>query len=273
MNWRVVFVGLLAVTAGCGGILGDSEQRSTVTPVPVPTQSPTPEDPRVGVAPGLSADGIIDTMFLARNHREAARATSYVWTENETRFHRYDNVSVNTSEYQRVTFESASRYHRYVRLHQTEIDGQLRYVQDYEEYGDGQYEYNTWFGHDPEHTYRRDGEANASREYANLATGPILRYLNVENETVTPIDVGERQYYEVEGTQSVVAGYGNVTNYTARAVIREDGFVRSLEATFEAERAGEVIVVRYNYTYTEIGTATVTEPDWVDEARDVTGDG
>jgi hypothetical protein len=49
-------------------------------------------------------------------------------------------------------------------------------------------------------------------------------------------------------------------------VIREDGFVRSLNVTYEAMDNGREIDAQYTFTYTNVGTATVTPPEWADEA-------
>lgn len=273
MRWVILAVGLLAVTAGCNTVGDSGTETPTVTPAPVPTHSPTPEDPRVGVAPGLSAGGITHPNYLATHHAEAATETSYVWMEFESTTRQYRNETVDTSESQVVTFEDETTYRRQIDAHEITIDGRETYVQGYEEYANGDVEYTRWVSTDGEgYTYTRDSSPDAARTYASLAAESIRKYLNVENETVERIDVGEGRHYVVVGTRSTLPEYGPVDEYRARAIVREDGFVRSLDVRYTRSRDGDPVRAHYSFTYRQVGNATVEPPDWESEAADRFGD-
>lgn len=267
MHWRLLGFLVLSVTAGCGSLTDSGTDTPTVTPAPVPTPSPTPDDPRGGLAPGLHASGVTDAGFLARNHEEAVQNTSYVWRSSSSASHWFGNSSVNSSELQVVTFGNATTYHREVDEYETMIDGQLEQLEEYEEYAGGDVVYRKWTTYDGR-TFRRTESSNVSVEYANLAAEYIRRYLDLETETVSRIDVGDGRYYEVVGTRSSLPRFGPLDSYRARAVVRDDGFVRSLDVRFTWVRDDERVEARYNFTYRQVGNATVTEPDWVPEARE-----
>lgn len=273
MEWRAVAVALVALTAGCGAFAGTGEPTESITPAPVPTPPPTPEDPRVGVAPGLDGSGIFDREYLAQSHARMALSTRYVWTERDLAQREYENVSANTSRSQRVTYVDQTTYHREVPYFETRTDGRLLFLQDYEEYADGDVEYRKWVvPAEGGNTYDRVQRPNSGRDYAHFAAGAILKYLDLENESVSRVDVGDRPHYRVEGTRSTMREHGEVADYRARAVIRDDGFVRSLEVRYNTTNGDERVAARYNFTYSEVGSASVEEPDWVTEARAEFGD-
>lgn len=267
MRWRLLGLLALAVTAGCGSLTGSTTDTPTVTPAPVPTASPTPDEPRGGIAPGLHAAGVTNPGFLARSHVERVTGTSYVWWSSQTASHHFRNSTVNSSASQVVTFENASAYHREVDQYETLLDGQLRRLDDYEEYADGDVVYRTWRTDDGR-AFRKNASANESREYAELAAVEIRRYLNLEDQRVKRAQVDGGRYYEVVGNRSMLPRFGPLDSYRARAIVRADGFVRSLDVSFSAGRDNERIDVHYNFTYRQVGDATVSEPDWVDEARE-----
>lgn len=273
MHWRHLVLLLLAGTAGCNSFAGPGTETQTVTPAPVPTPPPTPEDPRVGIAPGLSADAVFDVHFLADRHEKAVRRTSYVWRESDSPYERYEGLSTNASVSQIVTVERSDTYTRVVPLKSFSENGHVRYYKEYEEFARGEVEYQKWRSKDGDgNAYRRRESVNANRTYAAIAAEAIRRYLDVDEETVTRVDVGERPHYRVVGTRDSFPVEGSVENYRARAVVREDGFVRRLNVTYTIVRFGEQIETGYSFQYTEVGNATVETPEWLPAARERTGE-
>lgn len=277
MHWRVLAVVLVAVTAGCGSVvgLGGGPATETVTPAPVPTLEPTPEDPRMGLAPGVDAEGIFDVDYLVQNHVSVATDTSYVWEEENHQFYRARNSTVWSNNSQRIVFENGSNYHRTASSTELLIEGQRQFLQSYEEYGDGDRRYTRWFQIDePDPIYRHGPAGDASLQYASLPVGPIRRFMDLEEERVARISsVGERDHYRITGTRSSILQYGEVRNFTARMVVREDGLVRSLNVSFETTQAEQEVTISYASRYSAVGNATVTEPGWVPEVRERFGEG
>jgi len=271
MGWRFLgSVGLvvLVVTAGCGSLTDSPTETTTVTPAPVPAPSPSPEEPGGSLAPGLDASGVTDPGSLAQSHGEITDRTSYRVDRTSSVVHWFGNTTAESAVVRRLTYENASRYHLAADPYETVIDGRIQSLDDYEAYVDGDVAYRTWRTDDGR-TVRENASAGERPAEADLVTVAIRRYLRLENETVSRIDVGDAPHYEVVGTRPTLPRYGALDSYRARAVVRSDGFVRSLNVTFTVRRNDERIDVRDNFTYRQVGAATVTEPEWVaDDANE-----
>lgn len=267
MGWRFLgTVGLvvLAVTAGCGSLTDNSVETTTVTPAPVPTPSPSPQEPGGSLAPGLDASGVTDPGSLAQSHAEITDGTSYQMERMRSVVHRFGNTTAESTEVRRLTYENASRYHLAADPYETLVDGQVRSLHDFEAYVDGDVVYRTWRTDDGR-TVRENASVSERPDEADLVDVAIRRYLRLENETVSRIDVGDGTHYEVVGTRTTLPRYGDLEAYHARAVVRSDGFVRSLNVTFTVRRNDDQIDVRDDVTYRQVGNVTVTEPAWVDD--------
>lgn len=291
MESRVgIVLALLVLTAGCNAFgATDDGDTATLTPAPVPTQSPTPANSGVDFAPGISASNVTNSGVLAGHHVAAINDSRYVWEQQYREDRRYRNVSSQVRSVQRVVVENDTVYRHTDSGHEKWIDGQVQHLSGYGEYANGDAKFTSWIGSSGEDRVFRqfDDPGDASR-FADLAAGPIERYLAVESATVSRIDVrgSDRQHYLVNGTnttQRALGGFAGtnrtlrahagVQNYTARAVVREDGFVRSLEVTYDVHTEDRDISVRYSFSYRKVGSATVTPPEWASAAREEFDDG
>lgn len=277
MNPRVVAVVVVVIlTAGCSSFVDGEQATPTLTPAEVPTAE-RPADDHVGVAPGLSTSDVTHPAFLAESHADAAGRTSYVLRQRYHEDRAFGNVTSELDRTQRIVVENATVYRRDVSYRIEEmVDGELRSLHGYSEYADGEYLYRSWVASDGGRVFRRSPNPDQRRtNYAAINTGDIRQYLTVESATVTRHDVptSDAQHYQVTGTRSSLPTIASVGNYTARAVIREDGFIRSLNVTYEAVDNGRDIEARYSVVYRDVGNATVTPPGWLAEARERIGNG
>lgn len=269
MRWGLVCVVLLAVTAGCNslGAGGPETATPTVTPAPVPAETATESTTPV-VAPGVATTGITDLDRLTDSHVRAARNESWVFHERSRITQSYGNVTVNTTRNQSVRFVDPATYYHSSSTRSIRVGQQLQFLQDYERYADGSVAYETWYSPAESQTvYHRDDSPAVTEEFPGFATDRIGDYLALESATVSRVDVGEREHFLVVGMRSSVPDYGPVDTYRARAVVREDGFVRSLNVTYTVEEEDILIEGSYNFTYTQVGNATVERPDWVATAE------
>lgn len=265
-------VALVVLSAGCSGFVGGGESTPTLTPAEVPTPEPTPTDPRVGIAPGVTSSNVTHPGFLAQRHADAVEHTSYVLVERYREDRQFGNVTSDLHRTQRIVVENATVYRREVsNRHRAIVDGEAQYLHGYAEYADGNALYKSWLSSDDnQRVYRRSPDPTQRLAYGSIVMDEISEYLSLENATVTRYYVAnsDYQHYQVTGSREALPTYSAVDNYTATAVIREDGFVRSLNVTFEAENNGREIDAHYTFAYSEVGAATVTPPDWVEEARE-----
>jgi hypothetical protein len=233
-----------------------------VTPAPVPTGSPPAEGTGYGLPPGLDTTGVTDVVRLARGHAAAATETTHVWERSATTTHYFGNSSANASTSEVLRFHNESTYHRHVDRYEAVIDGELRYLEDYEEYVTGTVGYRSWRTDDGR-TVRRTEASDLTPGYPATVVADLRRYLALESARVSRVNASDGRYYEVVGTRSVLPRFGRLEYYRARARIRADGLVTRLDVRFNATMDGDYVRGRYNFTYRQIGTASVTEPDWV----------
>ncbi|MFD1513096.1 hypothetical protein [Halomarina rubra] len=104
------------------------------------------------------------------------------------------------------------------------------------------------------------------------------RLVYAAETTVTPLDDG-RYRVTARGLPTVYYGVGTSADVPDRAgfvrfVVNESGFVSQYERerlAVDHDEEGERVVRRYVVVrYSDLGTATVERPDWIDDARNAT---
>lgn len=264
---------VLVVLAGCQFAAQTSTPRPTLSPAPVPTATATATpDTAAALPPGVDRTGIADLNALIEAHVAAARESRWVWQERRVRHQDYGNASSAVIRSQNVTYADESTYRRRANVLSDRFGQRVRYYHDFDAYADGRVAYATWVSSFTDETeYRRDPTSTVGRNFVGFATDPIRKHLLLDSMRVSRVDVGSRQHFAIVGTRSSVAYSGAVSNFTARAVVREDGFVRSLNVSYVVDRRNRQVETTYNFSYRRFGSATVDRPDWVGTARNRTG--
>jgi hypothetical protein len=266
MATRTAAVALVVLLAGCsllGG--GTGAETGTVTPLEVPTE--TTEGPTL--PPGVTGAGVVDVDALVRAHVRAAASTSYVWVDRERRF--YGNGSSLVSFERRVTFVNGTTYHRVLDPRPMFARGVYDRPRDEQRYADGRWLYRFGDSTSAEPAYRVEPATDASRRLARLSGESVGIYLAVPNATVSVTRVDGRRYYEVTAHRDrypiAIPLVGDVYDYSVEAVVAPSGFVGRLNATYRTDPEGGANRVRYSFAFTEVGSATLTEPPWLPAAR------
>lgn len=270
-----VVLALLVLTAGCNAFTGDGGQvEATVTPAPVPTVTATPSDPRVGVAPGVSTRAVTHPEFLAQRHAEVVRDMRYELSVSYEEDRRLGEVDAAVDRYQRLVVENETVYRRNASSIERRVRGTHRFLRGYGEYADGRALYESWIdaGGDGR-VFERTADPAARPDYADLTGRAVLEYLDLESATVSRYDVpgSDADHYLVTGNRSSLLTMTTVRNYSARAVVSEDGFVRSLRVAYDGMQEDTEVSVEYGFAYSDVGTATVRPPDWADDAYEEFG--
>lgn len=285
MRLRLLVVLGLVALAGCSGFVEDGSETPTLSPAPVPTPPPAQGEavetgPSSGsLEAGIATGGVTDPTSIARRHVAAINDTSYVWTERYIETRQEANHSVHTRSVQRVTVENeTTSYHR-TRTNQSGdrylqaapydhlLEGRVEYREGYEAYANGTVAFATWYDFRGEdRLFERRDDPTDREAFDTLARGPIERYLAANASTVLIID-GRGDWYEVTSSEPAVGLEPPAEDYSARAIVRADGFVRSLTVSYDRTVGDQTISVLYSFRYEDVGEASVTQPDWVDEAN------
>lgn len=263
MNSRLVLVVVLALLAGCSTLGPTGEQATTVTPAPVPDAAAT-ATPASPLPPGVTGAEIVDLDRLALAHMEAASGTSYTWESNYTRVRFFDDRTFVGDVRKEATVENQSHYAYWTNRKEAPRESQFSYLGEYELYADESGRY-TRLKQGGEFEYERLPLGPAREQVGRHAGSAITEYLQTENVTVGETRVDGQRYYEIVGTDYAFRNGYDIRNYTARAVVSPDGFVRSLSVDYNQTQDGEREQITYTFEYSQIGDATVEKPAWVDD--------
>jgi hypothetical protein len=275
MRWGLLCVLVLALSAGCSAFGGtmDGPASPTVTPAPVPTDVPTPETTTPAVAPGVVTTGVENVSVLVDHHVRAARNTSWVWTARSRLTERYGTETVVSRTNQTVWYVGERRYRQTAFRTSNHSAGVSTALGHHRKFVDGSVGYETWFAAEGGRVvYRRDETPRAAETFAGFAAKPIGGLLALDSATVSRVAVGTRPHYEILGSRLTLGSYGPVESYRARAIVRSDGFVRHLNVSYTIDQPDFQVVMHYEFTYRQVGNATVERPDWVETARNRTED-
>ena len=266
MAIRPVLAALLVVLAGCGG-LGATDGSGidrTVTPAPVPTDSPTPRPERAAV-PGPLAGEPPNATGLARLHVESLSRRSYLldtyvsrtWGEGFARSveNRLDRRSYRV--------QSGGTY-RASRVLLVVGSGPASRLPRWEAYADGEAEYRRAVGGGGTAYERRSLSPAALPPHLGRAMAVIVRYLDVAEASVEHVRTERGPRLRVVGREPRAPGLGNASDYRVEAVVTGAGRVEILEATFRSTRG---VSVRVGFRVRDVGSVRVRPPDWYGEAR------
>jgi hypothetical protein len=230
------------------------------TPPPEPTTPSAREDEQF--APGLSSSGITDVAALAAAHRVALGNGSYRW---ELDYVEVANGSVTASGTETVLVESRRRFVSTVTW-AGEPTGNSP-VATWSSYADGSVRYRP--AADGERIVIRSlNDFPPAGEQGWRASRYLLWYLSAESSTL------ERTVVDTGRPTAVVAlrgkAYPVAEEYTARAHVTADGFVRSLSVSYV--RTGpdvHPVRVRFSFRYDIDPNVSVSSPVWytANEAR------
>lgn len=263
MNPRLVLVVVLALSAGCSTLNPAGERATTVTPAPVPdaTDTTTATSP---LPPGVTGARIVDLDRLPLAHMEAVNGTAYTWESNYTRVRFFDDRLFVGDVRKAATVENQSHYTYWTNRKEAPREAQFSYLGEYELYADTSGRY-TRLMQGGEFEYERLPTRPARKQIGQHAGSAITEYLQTENVSVAETRVAGQRYYEIVGTDYAFRTGYDIRNYTARALVSPDGFVRSLSVDYNQTRDGERERVTYTFEYSQVGTATVEKPAWVED--------
>lgn len=285
MALRVALV-VAVVTAGCGSdavpVWDPSPGGETLTPAPIPEGTGTADGDRRQLAPGLTADGLADTLELMAAHRSVLRNTS--WTLTVTHVQRYGTGTVRLRERRTITSTLDGSYRRVHRIEGVASEARTRV----EEWSNGSVRLvraergetvsyrrfpveGTTDG--PRPSLVLDEDVAVQAEHQRL----IAILLDTEDLRVDRLDrphrESDRQQYQLRATKfeddMFVTRDGlavRLTEVEVLFVVNDRGVVHSARFAYMGRADGRELHVVERLRYTELGTATVREPSWIGTA-------
>jgi hypothetical protein len=257
-----IAVASLLIFAGCsaGGDGGTTTAAPETTTAPGDTTTETDDEPIY--------ESPLDAATVADNH-ESAISDAGTFTLESTSNQSQGDQSFSVTSSVAADLSSGEYF--------SEQNASNRLVQTYG-YGNGTAYQRLQFSGETQYMIPQQSP-NASQ----LARGDLRSFVNafefehVGSESVdgTPTDV-----YEASGFESLnqsAPGFGdldeeNVTSIDARVYVAEDGLVKQFEygLTVDTEEGEASIAIEQRYV--DVGSTTVQQPPWLDEARENTSE-
>ena len=257
------------VLAGCNGVFGtESDERTpTLTPVAVPTDEPTPTSvPQL--APGLTAEGVVNASALAAAHTAAFENTSF--TVQETVVYR----SEDGTPIRRI--ESTTRVGDDGRFRVTKRWNGSTTLQQVEYYGDGERVLVATTGANDTTTYRRLTPRTVAAQRSSVlgaGSGRIeTMFVAAETRVAGRTERNGTTVYRLvpTGARGNSSNTATVLNrsVSVRARVTERGLVRNYTLTqrLSDDGAGGAKTIVVSARYTAIGATDVKRPTWHETA-------
>jgi hypothetical protein len=264
----------LLLLAGCGGFAGGGRSTDTVSPAPVPTDTPTASGSHW--PPGTGPEGVTDPIELANAHYEALLDRSYTTTRtavtreadgrlvSRTRFHgrfgpdRTRFRFVYTAEGESPVFETTpGRLELYADETRLLRSLTVRNETSRERLPPGSFSQRA--GPFNERPGRAFGLRSPDREAYLL--------LSAVEGAVVPV-AGDGAYrVRAAGIDQPVAletleRVEDPTNVSLTATLDANGLLRAYRLSYEATRDGQRLRVERTVSYSAVGNTTVERPAW-----------
>jgi hypothetical protein len=114
------------------------------------------------------------------------------------------------------------------------------------------------------------GPAMRAGRFSNQVEHYLAAYLASNQSGLSRSVVNQTAVYTVTATEQPIRLKGTISNYTATAVVRQDGLVRSLNVSYTRHRDGTRRRVQLTVTYEAIDGVELHPPQWYSAARNAT---
>ena len=254
---------LLFVLAGCGGLASDARTETPrITPVEVPTTSQTSPE---FVAPGMTAERLVDAEALQRAHANTLANTSHTFRETVTR--RAPNGTVLSRYVTLVARNGTAVRYRY---DSDRADGRQE-DWDVDRFAEGERVYTARrSGADTVYTVETVGTGRrvpvSPEDYTNSLSRVFALLSITIDETVRRGD--QTRYYLTTADPRDVPP---LRNATFSGAVTPGGVVDDYQVSYRVSDDGRPVDVTVDVSITDLGTTVVERPDWYERARNETG--
>ena len=267
---RYLLAAALVVVAGYGVYTaapqsGDSLRSTGTTPVGTPTQPipiSTTAKPSEQLAPGVTWNGVVDPWNLSHAHANTLLNNSFRISTVETQWTSSGSNSSRSMGYVRAEAGGSPLHSTFEVSADAELEIWREANASYTRYDSGN-----------ETKFRRAPRAN------DRLAGPITSwdaiytlFASVNTTTVEQVNRnGTVRYRVVSTSQPPQELFTNRrSNYSLSALVAPNGLVYRYQEIYDLHSGGRTLHVSRTWRLSNLGSTTVTEPAWVDEARNAT---
>lgn len=265
---RWAIVSLIVLTAGCNGLIGTDG----LSPSPHTSSTPTEKQ---DLPPGITANGVSDSFSLAEAHVEALRESYTVKKRHQIRYRNGTVYSDNIRSTRIATEHTIYLYNSTTTGTSTDFLGGangtliaysngtavLRKIQY-----DGNTSYNIYRDQDgqlvPPSSVYHGGPSNDERIavlFDSVSNVSIIR----ENETIIRLRASTIEDDSLKVNGNIIS---DVSLESFTTTVQSNGLVREYHLVLRGELDGDEVTVTEDVRYTKIGTTSVDQPEWYDEA-------
>lgn len=256
-----VAVAALLVFAGCSAG-GDGGSTTTA----VETTTAGSGDTTTGSADEPIYESPLDPATVAENHEAAIRDAgtfTLASTSNQTQGEQSLSVTASIA----ADLSSGAYF--------SEQNASNRLVETYG-YGNGTAYQRISFSGETQYVIPQQ-----SPNVSQLASGDIQSFVNAftfDHVGSESVDGTQTDVYEADGVEDLnesAPGFtnldtGNVTSIDARVYVTQDGLVKQFEYGLTVETESGEATIAIEQRYVDVGSTTVEQPPWLDEARENT---
>lgn len=274
---RYLLAAALVVVAGYGVYsaapqqAGESPAESAATPTATPPGTATTAPPEQ-LAPGLTDEGVVDSWALSHAHANVLLNASFSVSSVETRWASDGSHRSRSAGYVQVTEGGTPLYFA------RDISGDDR--------GPSELDADVELWREENVSYARFVSENGtsyreSTPTQDILSGPITGwdaiytlFTGTNTTTVERVERNATTLYRVVSTSQPRPGLSTRerSNYSLSALIDPSGLVHRYRVTYDAHEDGRTLHVARTWRLSSVGSTTVEQPGWLDEARNATAE-
>lgn len=273
---RYFLAAALVVVAGYG-VYSAAPQQAGESPAESAATTPTATPPGTAttappeqLAPGLTDEGVVDSWALSHAHANVLLNASFSVSSVETRWTSDGSRRVVATGTTRVAEGGTPLY--FAREVAGDDPGPTVIDADIELWRTENVSYTRFVSENGTSYRESTSTQDILSEPATAWDGIYTLFVGVNTTTVERVERNATTLYRVVSTSQPRPGLSTRerSNYSLSALIDPSGLVHRYRVTYDAHEDGRTLHVTRTWRLSGVGSTTVEQPGWLDEARNAT---